>query len=56
VTKVLVTDTLPLRKEMSDTGLIEVQTVAGLFAEAIKRTHLHQSISSLFDIDKDKLM
>ncbi len=56
VTQVTVTDTIPLRKEMEETGLIRVESVAGLFAEAIKRTHLHQSISSLFDVDKDKLM
>ena len=56
VRQVTVTDTIPLRKEMEETGLIHVESVAGLFAEAIKRTHLHQSISSLFDVDKDKLM
>ncbi len=56
VEKILVTDTLPLGKEIAETGLVEVQSVAALFAEAIKRTHLHQSISSLFDVDKDKLM
>ncbi|MAT38792.1 MAG: ribose-phosphate pyrophosphokinase, partial [Ectothiorhodospiraceae bacterium] len=37
-------------------GKVEVLTVSKLFAEAIKRTHLHQSISSLFDVDKDKIM
>ncbi len=56
VKQILVTDTIPLRKEIEETGLVSVQSVAGLFAEAIKRTHLHQSISSLFDVDKDKLM
>lgn len=56
VAQVTVTDTIPLRKEMEETGLIRIESVAGLFAEAIKRTHLHQSISSLFDVDKDKLM
>jgi ribose-phosphate pyrophosphokinase len=56
VSKISVTDTIPLRKEMADTGLVEIETVSALFAEAIKRTHLHQSISSLFDVDKDKLM
>ncbi|MCZ7557044.1 MAG: ribose-phosphate pyrophosphokinase [Bacteroidia bacterium] len=54
VSRISVTDTIPLRKEMEETGLIDVQSVAVLFAEAIKRTHLHQSISSLFDVDKDK--
>lgn len=56
VRQILVTDTIPLRKEIEETGLVSVQSVASLFAEAIKRTHLHQSISSLFDVDKDKLM
>ena len=51
-----VTDTLPLRDEMKETRLVEVLSVAELFAEAIKRTHLNQSISSLFDVDKDKIM
>jgi ribose-phosphate pyrophosphokinase len=54
VSRISVTDTIPLRKAMEDTGLIDVQSVASLFAEALKRTHLHQSISSLFDVDKDK--
>ena len=56
VRQILVTDTIPLRQEIEETGLVSVKSVAGLFAEAIKRTHLHQSISSLFDVDKDKLM
>jgi ribose-phosphate pyrophosphokinase len=56
VKRIFVTDTLPLRPAMAETGLIEVKSVAKIFAEAIKRTHLHQSISSLFDVDKDKIM
>jgi ribose-phosphate pyrophosphokinase len=47
--KLLVTDTIPLPAPSSK---IEVEPVAGLFAEAIKRTFKHMSISSLFDIDK----
>ena len=47
--KMVVTDTLPLRVQ---TPRIEVESIAQLFAEAIKRTYKHQSISSLFDIDK----
>jgi ribose-phosphate pyrophosphokinase len=47
--KVVVTDSLPLRKPSS---LIEVKSVADIFAEAMKRTFKHMSISSLFDIDK----
>ena len=56
IDKLFVTDTIPLRDNARETGLVEVLTVADLFAEAIKRTHLHQSISSLFDVDKDKIM
>lgn len=55
VDKIIVTDSIPLSKEMQKLGLIEVISVAKLFAEAIVRTHKHQSISSLFDVDKDKL-
>jgi ribose-phosphate pyrophosphokinase len=47
--KLVVTDTLPLRIESPK---IEVESVAQLFAEAIKRSYKHQSISSLFDVDK----
>ena len=52
VHSIIVTDTLPLREKSSK---IEVRTSANLFAEAIIRNHKHQSISSLFDIDKDKM-
>jgi len=47
--KIVVTDTLPLRVQSKK---IEVLTVAEIFAEAMKRTVKHLSISSLFDIDK----
>ncbi|MBI2794574.1 MAG: ribose-phosphate pyrophosphokinase [Ignavibacteria bacterium] len=46
VSKVFVTDTIPLT---STNPKIEVISVAGLFAEAIIRTHENQSISSLFE-------
>jgi len=52
VDKLLVCDTIPLKQESSK---IEVMTVAGIFAEAIERTFENKSISSLFDIDKDKI-
>ena len=47
--KIIVTDTLPV-KEVSKK--IQVESVAHIFAEAMKRTFRHRSISSLFDVDK----
>jgi len=47
-----VTDTIPLRTQSNK---ISVQSTAHIFAEAIVRTHQNESISSLFDIDKDKV-
>ena len=46
ISKLFVTDTIPLRDHHPK---IEVISVAGLFAEAIMRTHENQSISSLFE-------
>ncbi|HTR80570.1 MAG TPA: ribose-phosphate pyrophosphokinase [Bacteroidota bacterium] len=51
VTSLLVTDTIQL-KEVSPK--IEVMSVAKIFAEAIRRSYENKSISSLFDVDKDK--
>jgi ribose-phosphate pyrophosphokinase len=51
VKKVVVTDTLPLKQHCDK---IKVHTTAPIFAEAILRTHRNESISSLFDVDKDK--
>jgi ribose-phosphate pyrophosphokinase len=47
--RVVVTDSLPLRQSSPK---IEVESVAFIFAEAIKRSFTNQSISSLFDVDK----
>ncbi len=52
VVKITVTDTIPLKKRSSK---IEVQSVSKIFGEAIKRSNMNKSISSLFDIDKDKI-
>ena len=52
VTSVVVTDSIPLRV---DSPKIELRSVGKIFAEAIIRTHNNQSISSLFDVDKDKV-
>jgi ribose-phosphate pyrophosphokinase len=46
---VAVTDTIPLRPEAKECGKIEVLSVAPLLSEAIRRTHLEESISSLFE-------
>ncbi|MBP1691134.1 MAG: ribose-phosphate pyrophosphokinase [Bacteroidetes bacterium] len=47
--RLLVTDTIPLREESSK---IEVESISYIFAEAIRRSFNHESISSLFDVDK----
>lgn len=47
--KIVVTDTIPLRVQSPK---IEIESVAHIFAEAMKRTFKHLSISSLFDVDK----
>ena len=46
LSKLIVTDTIPLTVQHPK---IQVVSVAGVFAEAIIRTHENQSISSLFD-------
>jgi len=51
VKELIVTDTLPLKQECSK---IKVLSTAKIFAQAILRTHRNESISSLFDVDKDK--
>ena len=47
--KIIVTDTLQQSKK---SGKVEVESVAHIFAEAMRRTFKHMSISSLFDVDK----
>lgn len=49
--KLYVTDSIPLPSGIKSTK-IEVRTASALLAEAIRRTHNHESISSLFEIDK----
>lgn len=48
ISKVVVTDTLPLSPEAKASGKIEQLSVARLLGEAIKRIHSSDSISSLF--------
>jgi len=49
--KLFVSDTIAFTRN-GDSDKISVVTASDIFAEAIKRTHLNESISSLFDIDK----
>ena len=51
ISKLLVTDTIQLQQSSPK---IEVMSVATIFAEAIRRSFDNKSISSLFDVDKDK--
>jgi ribose-phosphate pyrophosphokinase len=53
IEKLYVTDSIPLKNNKS--SKIVVRTASGLFAEAIIRSNRNESISSLFEIDKDKL-
>ncbi|UYL09481.1 ribose-phosphate pyrophosphokinase [Bdellovibrio sp. SKB1291214] len=49
IEKVWVTDTIPLSEAAKTCGKIEVVSVAPVLAEAIKRIHGNDSVSSLFD-------
>ena len=49
--KLYVTDSIPLHAESDK---IVVRSASGLLAEAIIRSNRNESISSLFEIDKDK--
>ncbi|MCE1189797.1 MAG: ribose-phosphate pyrophosphokinase [Ignavibacteria bacterium] len=51
LTKLFVTDTVALTDEKKFSK-IEIVSSAELFAEAIRRTHFNESVSTLFDIDK----
>jgi len=51
ISKLFVTDSIPLPKDIKTKKII-VKSAAGLLAEAIRRTHNNESISSLFDTDK----
>ncbi|MGH9389176.1 MAG: ribose-phosphate diphosphokinase, partial [Vicinamibacteria bacterium] len=48
LTRVAVTDTIPLRGEATNCDKIVVLSVAELLSEAIKRIHTETSVSSLF--------
>jgi ribose-phosphate pyrophosphokinase len=49
IEKLWVTDTIPLSEAAQNCGKIEVISVAPVLAEAIKRIHGNDSVSSLFD-------
>lgn len=49
IEKLWVTDTIPLSEAARNCGKIEVISVAQVLAEAIKRIHGNDSVSSLFD-------
>lgn len=49
IEKVWVTDTIPLSEAAIASGKFEVVSIAPLLAEAIKRIHGNDSVSSLFD-------
>lgn len=49
IEKVFVTDTIPSSKEAMESGKISVISIAPVLAEAIKRIHDRDSVSSLFD-------
>lgn len=49
IEKVWVTDTIPLSENAKNCGKIEVVSVAPVLAEAIKRIHGNDSVSSLFE-------
>ncbi len=49
ITKVFVSDTIPLSQQAIDSGKIQVISVAPVLAEAIRRIHDNDSVSSLFD-------
>jgi len=49
IEKLIVTDTIPLSSEAEELENIEVVSVAPIFAEAIKRIHTGESVSSLFE-------
>ncbi len=53
IKQVVVTDTLPLVPETHEEPFL-VLTVAGLLAEAIRRIHLNQSVSQLFNPEGDQ--
>ena len=48
IEKIVITDTIPLGEKAGKTSKIKVLSVANLLAEAIRRIHEDESVSSLF--------
>ena len=48
IQEMVITDTIPLSEVAAQSGKIKVLSVAGLLAEAIRRIHCNESVSSLF--------
>ena len=48
IDKVVVTDTIPLKKNVEKVNGIEVLSVSAMLGEAIKRIHRNESVSSIF--------
>jgi len=49
--ELVVTDTIPLKQAVKDTGRVRVQTLAPMLAEAVRRINNEESISAMFDYD-----
>lgn len=54
ISKIYVTDSIDIIENHHTAKKIEILSVADLFGEAILRAFRNESISSLFDVDKDK--
>jgi ribose-phosphate pyrophosphokinase len=48
IEEIVLTDTIPLGDRQEQTGKVRILSVAGLLAEAIRRIHQDESVSSLF--------
>ena len=49
IDEVIVTDSIPLQKELAETGKVSVLTLSGMLAEAIRRISNEESISAMFE-------
>ena len=49
ITKLMVTDTIPLSESARDCKKIRTVSIAPMLAEVIKRVHFEESISSIFN-------